>query len=400
MYGQEATINGIIKNADDTTMNKKILILLLLISINLYSFENFSFHYEEGEIFKIIIRSNYKIYKNSKYEGLHTRELKGIYKVTHISNDIIHAKADVYVVDKTIRGTSVLPGIIDVMDTLDISWDAKGNVVSTSGYPFPPLLGIPSFPDTPMENDSIYEKEAVYYEDFDKVNGIKKYPVRFTMVYKGIEDLNGEKLNYFEQFFNVSRDESNLKVRGLHSIRLFFDGNKGRPVYMEDKFEDLYVNDKETVSHKGFYLYFYSRVNSLRKKEIVNQTKIDAKDGYVTETDKGVTITLNNLHFKPDSTEIVEDDIGTLDNVYNVLKSIEHRTFMIIGHTADTGNPEAEKQLSLDRALSIAEFLQHKGISRERLLYTGKGASEPIVPNDTEDNKKKNRRVEIIILED
>jgi len=83
-----------------------------------------------------------------------------------------------------------------------------------------------------------------------------------------------------------------------------------------------------------------------------------------------------------------------------MLKKVKDRSFMVIGHTALAGTEEARMKLSLERAMSITGSLIDNGINAKKLFYAGKGATEPVAPNDTEENMKKNRRVEIIILED
>jgi len=52
--------------------------------------------------------------------------------------------------------------------------------------------------------------------------------------------------------------------------------------------------------------------------------------------------------------------------------------------------------LSENRAKVILNYIVSKGIDEERLLYKGYGGTKPVAPNDSEDNKKKNRRVEIV----
>ena len=52
--------------------------------------------------------------------------------------------------------------------------------------------------------------------------------------------------------------------------------------------------------------------------------------------------------------------------------------------------------LSENRAKVILNYLVSKGIDEDRLLYKGYGGTKPVATNDSEDNKKKNRRVEIV----
>ena len=72
---------------------------------------------------------------------------------------------------------------------------------------------------------------------------------------------------------------------------------------------------------------------------------------------------------------------------------------MIVGHTALSGS-RGTVIVVRGEAKTIKDLLIDKGIEQQRLMYIGKGADNPIAPNDTEENRQKNRRVEIIVLED
>jgi OOP family OmpA-OmpF porin len=82
-----------------------------------------------------------------------------------------------------------------------------------------------------------------------------------------------------------------------------------------------------------------------------------------------------------------------------LLKSVPGRTLLVVGHTADVGSPGSQQALSVDRAQAIVDKLKAAGIPPSSLLYEGRGGREPVAPNDTEANKARNRRVEIIVLD-
>ena len=70
--------------------------------------------------------------------------------------------------------------------------------------------------------------------------------------------------------------------------------------------------------------------------------------------------------------------------------------FLVDGHTCDIGTEERNCRLSLGRARRVVQFLMEKGgVPRERLQARGFGQRVPKGPNDSEANRKKNRRVEL-----
>jgi len=71
----------------------------------------------------------------------------------------------------------------------------------------------------------------------------------------------------------------------------------------------------------------------------------------------------------------------------------------IIGHTDSLGSHDYNRELSLARATRVAEYLIFQGIPREKILTRGAGETQPISSNQTEADREKNRRVEIIITQ-
>ena len=69
----------------------------------------------------------------------------------------------------------------------------------------------------------------------------------------------------------------------------------------------------------------------------------------------------------------------------------------ILGHTDNTGTAEYNDKLSVERANSVATFLQNCGMSRNRMTIEGRSFHEPVADNSTKEGRLQNRRVEIFI---
>jgi len=114
-----------------------------------------------------------------------------------------------------------------------------------------------------------------------------------------------------------------------------------------------------------------------------------------------IKITVYDIRFVADSPEIIPEETNRLDLIAEALKKAGTNThFLIEGHTADLNRPESEQALSQQRADKIAEAFAKRGIAAYRMETVGYGATRPIAPSDTAENKAKNRRVEITILRD
>jgi outer membrane protein OmpA-like peptidoglycan-associated protein len=85
-----------------------------------------------------------------------------------------------------------------------------------------------------------------------------------------------------------------------------------------------------------------------------------------------------------------------LDIVYEFMKHKKSARVEISGHTDNVGKPKANKVLSAKRAEACRAYLIAKGIDGSRITAVGFGADRPVVPNDTAENREKNRRIEVV----
>jgi len=71
----------------------------------------------------------------------------------------------------------------------------------------------------------------------------------------------------------------------------------------------------------------------------------------------------------------------------------------VVGHTDNVGSDTLNNKLSLDRADTVRDFLEDRGVSRSRIDVAGRGEREPIASNESAEGRGKNRRVEIFLRE-
>ncbi|WP_077924057.1 OmpA family protein [Spirosoma sp. 209] len=114
--------------------------------------------------------------------------------------------------------------------------------------------------------------------------------------------------------------------------------------------------------------------------------------------EKGKRIRLNKLYFDQSSPVLRPESYAELDQLYEVLSQYPSMRIEIQGHTDNQGDFDANVQLSRDRCQSVVDYLVGKGIRKQRLRAVGRGPTEPVAPNNNEENRKKNRRVEFVLL--
>ena len=124
----------------------------------------------------------------------------------------------------------------------------------------------------------------------------------------------------------------------------------------------------------------------------------DFKDINMPEIVDTTHFVMRNINFEFDSAVLQESSYPSIDSLANFLIENPSITIEISGFTDDSGTEEHNQKLSQDRANSVKEALINKGVDAARMTAVGYGSNNPIKPNDTEENKALNRRVEIRIL--
>ena len=105
-----------------------------------------------------------------------------------------------------------------------------------------------------------------------------------------------------------------------------------------------------------------------------------------------------NITFDTNSYVVKPQFRKTLDSVATVLNTYPDSTIVVSGHTDTTGNDTINNPLSVNRASSVASYLESQGISTSRITSRGYGSKQPIASNATEAGRAQNRRVEIAII--
>ena len=113
---------------------------------------------------------------------------------------------------------------------------------------------------------------------------------------------------------------------------------------------------------------------------------------------KGEVFIVHNLHFATNKTRILPSSEEALNDLYMYLSRNPQVRIRIIGHTDNVGKDAANQKLSEGRANAVKDELIQRGVDVERIEAEGRGESQPIDTNDTEEGRQNNRRVEIEIL--
>jgi outer membrane protein OmpA-like peptidoglycan-associated protein len=167
-----------------------------------------------------------------------------------------------------------------------------------------------------------------------------------------------------------------------------------------------YFKNKKTKAFKGYAHYY---IDDVSVHLIENKTEIPAAIpiaiGEKTEDPApaafspkpGETVRLQNIFFATNKSELLPGSFEELDKLAKYLLETPGTSISISGHTDNTGNEDRNRSLSEARAKAVADYLVSKGFYAAFIKYEGYGSAQPIAPNDTEEGRQQNRRVEFVI---
>ena len=175
----------------------------------------------------------------------------------------------------------------------------------------------------------------------------------------------------------------------------------GKTYNLIDNFNSILDNFSEEIStfYTLKYLYQEDYINDSIRIDFFDKTLdtyLVSKKLSFLDINKLLVLD-NDILFDFNKSEIKPKYIKNLDNLTKLLKLRNNIEISINGHTDNTGSDDYNLRLSLERANSVKKFLVNNGIAERRLFVSGYGKTKPIAPNDTEEGRSLNRRIEVII---
>lgn len=105
------------------------------------------------------------------------------------------------------------------------------------------------------------------------------------------------------------------------------------------------------------------------------------------------------IGFEFNSTTITKETKPALENMVELMANNSAYYIVLVGHTDNVGSASVNDKISFGRANAVAKMLVELGVENDRIILEWKGEEEPLAPNDREEGRAKNRRVEFYIVE-
>jgi outer membrane protein OmpA-like peptidoglycan-associated protein len=298
--------------------------------------------------------------------------------------------------------------------------DGRGAYTIDPSYFMPVVRNVPLFPEGDVPLGGSWSAPGTESHDFRTNFGITdpfQFPITANYTYAGNVTRNGIACALltidYEIFHPVTAQHgttrmSPTRVAGYSHQKYWWDIADRKPIYYEESFDFLFsFNTGDEVEFKGDANGELVASAPLDRTGVAGdiQRQLDAQPipgVSVQPTDQGVTITLDNVNFPPNSDQLLPAEQDKLRRIAEILRKYPDRDISVTGFTARApGYTEKDYQdLSEQRANAAANFLLSTGaVTARRMTARGMGASSPIGDNSTEAGMRKNRRVEITILE-
>lgn len=111
------------------------------------------------------------------------------------------------------------------------------------------------------------------------------------------------------------------------------------------------------------------------------------------------TFTFDNLTFETNSARITAESQPNVNDLIEIMKAYPGLAIRVEGHTDNTGNADANRTLSLDRANAVKTALTAADIESDRVTTQGFGSTKPTATNDSEAGRQQNRRIDVAVTQ-
>lgn len=374
--------------------------------------------YEEGEQYRVLSTVEQDVWVNGRFSHHATILNRISISIPRVSEGRGYHRAIFVTSEEAVGGDGVSEVFTWGTEYESEFWrDRLGYYEIEPRYYMPVVRDVPVFPDRPLQPGETWSAAGNEVHDFRRSFGIPEpyeFPIPVTYRFVDIEERDGREYAVINVRYNVFYRPDRrypgavypVRIAGFSDQLLYWDLRAGRPHEYEEKYEFVFVlSSGDEVVYEGSAGARVIEASRMDRSRIAAEVRRDLdelgfEDQDVVEDERGVTIRLDNILFPPDSPLLRTSEKAKLDGIAEILRRYPDRDVLISGHTALAGTQAGRMQLSQERAAAVAGYLLELGIrDRDQMILRGFGATVPVADNATEAGRRRNRRVEITILE-
>jgi len=294
--------------------------------------------------------------------------------------------------------------------------DRLGRITIDKKYFMPVVRDVPVFSGKNIQPGEKWSYNGHEVHDFRDSFGIPEpYRIPFTAyyVYLGNREWKGNTYPAFSVNYRVQSQPRAVRgriwprrVMGESDQVVYWDSDQGQAVAYSENFNYIFeLSNGRTIEYRGSAEAEIVESQRMDKEKIAEEiaeeiSRLKIADVSVRVADEGITLSLDNIQFQADTAIMLPGEREKLDKVVDILRRYQERDILVGGHTALAGTAEGRMQLSAERAAVVADhIINQKARTPDRVVVRGYGADKPLADNRTEEGMRKNRRVEITILE-
>lgn len=295
--------------------------------------------------------------------------------------------------------------------------DSSGKYEITDEYFMPIVRDVPYFPETPVKIGDTWTGEGYEAHDLKALLDMTTpFKIPFSVQYTYLQDevVNGKKYSVIGARYNLYYETPAPKNRkavypvatmGYSNQTIFWDDERGQiDHYTEDFRIVMEISTGDTFDFSGIAhaeVTEFERVATDENLKLMQEKveELGLENVSVSKSDKGLTISIENIQFKPDSAILEFSEKLKLEMIAKILEAYPN-DILVAGHTARAGSEQSCQELSEERADSVANYLVGLGVrDKYHIMTIGYGSKQPIAPNSNNAGMARNRRVEITILD-
>lgn len=175
---------------------------------------------------------------------------------------------------------------------------------------------------------------------------------------------------------SIGSSESNSQT-GTYTLSLDFGRN-----YSYSFIADGFYPNSNSIDLRINPGYKYLKKKNVVMKSI-NELLVSGED-----------VLINNIYFESNKSELKKASFLELNKLIQVLDKYPNVHVNLEAHTDNNGSDLYNDDLSMRRAKSVQEYLESYSVASKRIIAKGFGERKPIAPNDTEESRASNRRVQ------